>query len=110
MIENEEFKVGDRVVRNYEPGYSCAIGTITKITEKRKDVVVDYGDYQERYDLHGWQKGSEIWFMSHIGLLTPEIEKEIEETRTIKKCIDIFCRSNITYEQAVKILKILEDE
>lgn len=110
MIENKEFKVGDRVVRNYTPGYSCVIGTITKITGKRKDIVVDYGDYQERYNLHGWQKGGEVWCTSYIEFLTPEIEKEIEETRTIKKCVDIFCRSNITYEQAVKILKILEDE
>ena len=48
--------------------------------------------------------------MSRIYLLTPEIEKEMEETKIIKKCCNEFAKTNITYEQAVKILKILEDE
>ena len=111
MIEkNTYFHVGDKVVRNYQSDNSCAVGTITKITEKRKDVVVDFGSYIERYDLNGWQKTGDVWFMSRIYLLTPEIEKEMEETKIIKRCCNEFAKTNITYEQAVKILKILGDE
>lgn len=106
----KDFKVGDRVVRNYNNGGPFSIGEIIKITPKRKDVVVDYGNYKEIYSLNGWQKNSDIWCNSHIELLTPEIEEEIKEQRTISKCKRIFEKANLTAEQATKILEILEEK
>jgi hypothetical protein len=47
-----EFNVGDKVVRSN--GLSRKnIGTIIRVTEKRKDVVVDFGSYKLTYDMNG---------------------------------------------------------
>ena len=52
-----DFKVGDKVVRNYryDLGF-VSIGTIIKITPKRNDIVVDYGHYQETYNKDGYTR------------------------------------------------------
>ena len=43
------FKVGDKVSRNK----TQCIGTVVKITDKRKDVVVDFGNFKETYTQNG---------------------------------------------------------
>lgn len=106
-----DFKVGDKVVRNYRYDFgSVSIGTVIKITPKRNDIVVDYGHYQETYNKDGYTKG-DVWSTSYIKILTPEIEKEINDMKTINKCRNAFKNKAVvlTVEQAEKILKILND-
>ena len=108
-MNDQEFKVGDKVISSAVSGFgSQVIGTVVKITEKRKDVVVDFGNYKETYDRTGWQKGGDIWYKSKIQLVTPEIEKDIRQKSLIRECKEKFKNTKITYEQAVKILEILE--
>ena len=104
MGKIDNIKVGDKVIRSK----TNSIGTVVKITEKRKDVVVDYGNYQETYRPDGWQKTSDIYFASSIELLTPELEEELNKKQVIKRCQEKFKNQVITYEQAIKILDILE--
>lgn len=41
------FNIGDKVIRNYRNSLPTSIGTVVNITQKRRDVVVDYGNYVE---------------------------------------------------------------
>ena len=108
---NEEFKIGDKVVRNYDQAGSFAIGTVVRITDKRKDIVVDYGNYKETYDRTGYERGGSIWYKSSIRLLTPEIEESIAKSRLISQCKKEFeAKKDLTLEQAEKILEILRGE
>lgn len=105
-------EVGDRVVLcHVNMGY-ISTGTVIKITEKRKDIVVDYGTYKETFSSDGWEKGSSPGFhRSYIKVLTPEIEEQLLQIKTIKKCRDVFRnKRDLTFEQAEQILKILEAE
>ena len=103
-----EFKVGDKVATTR----SHTIGTVIRITPKRKDVVVDFGGYQNTFDPNGWQKGVDVWYGTMIKPLTPEFEQQIKEEAVVKKCNRIFDekRKNLTFDQAVRILEVLEDE
>lgn len=105
-----EFKVGDKVVRNLNHIGATSVGTIVRITPKRKDIVVDYGNYEEIYNIRGWQKSDSIWSRSFITLLTPEIEKEIKDRRIIAKCKNEFGKATLTADQASKILEILGEK
>ena len=103
-----EFKIGDKVIRNYGSGYPTSIGTVVNITKKRGDVAVDYGNYKETYTSDGWQRGS--WSRSYIQLLTPEIEEEIRQKNLIRRCRDTFeKKKDLTATQAEKILEILNE-
>lgn len=106
-----DFRVGDKVVRNYRYDFgSVSIGTVVKITPKRNDIIVDYGHYKETYNKDGYTKG-DVWSTSSIRVLTPEIEKEINDMKIINKCRNIFKKrsSKLTVDQAEKILEILND-
>ena len=111
MIEEKEFKIGDKVVRNYNRGHGgTSIGTVVKITPKRKDVVVDFGGYEETYALNGWQKKSgDIWTRSMITLLTPEIQQDLADKKLIATCKDVFSKTKLSAAQAKKILEILNE-
>lgn len=100
----QKFTVGDKVIRSP----SNDIGVVVRITEKRKDVIVDYGNYTETYSQYGHQKGSNVWYSSGIRHLTPEIEKELTDKKLIQKCKYVFKHVQLTLEQAKQILEILE--
>lgn len=101
-------KIGDKVILCNYLGFTSSVGTVIKITEKRKDIVIDYGRFKETYSLDGWEKGSNL---RHIKVLTSEIEEQLRQNKTIRKCRDIFeKKKDLTFEQAEKILKILEAE
>ena len=110
----ETFKVGDKVVRNYNSRFNgyTDIGVVTKVTQKRKDVTVEYGNYSETYYSDGWEKtkNRRAWQRSHINILTPEIEKDLKEKKLIKLCISTFEKKSkeLTAEQAKQILDVLE--
>lgn len=105
-------EVGDRVVLCHTNTGYVRTGTVIKITEKRKDIVVDYGTYKATFSSDGWEKGSSSGFhCSYIKVLTPKIEEQLLQIITIKKCRDVFTnKRDLTFEQAEKILKILEAE
>ena len=102
-------KIGDRVIRNYNNSLPTAIGVVVKITQKRGDYVVDYGNYKETYMYDGWERGGDVWSRSHIQLLTPEIEERIRQINLVRKCRDEFNKKgkSLTADQAARILEIL---
>ena len=105
-----EFKVGDKVITEPFGGIGTrSIGTIIKITPKRQDIVVDFGNYQETFDKTGWQKGRDVYYRDFIKLLTPEIKKELQDAALIRKCKDTFNKTKLTPEIAAKILEILNE-
>lgn len=109
-MTNMDFKVGDKVITQHiNTGYG-RIGTVIKITPKRQDIVVDFGDYQETFDKSGWQKSDDVWYRSSIILFTPEIEKELQDAALIRKCKDVFSKTNLTPELAKKILELLNEQ
>ena len=104
------FKIGDKVIRNYNSSMPTSIGTVVNITKKRGDVVVDYGNYKETYRSDGWQRGGDIWAKSSIQLLTPEIEERLRQVNLIRKCRNMLEKKDLTAAQAEKILAILTEE
>ena len=103
------FKVGDKVVTTR----SRAVGTVIRITPKRKDVVVDFaGNYQRVFRSDGLERGGDIWSATIIEPLTPEIAREIKQNIIINKCKRLFRikERNLTFDQAARILEVLEDE
>lgn len=106
------FEIGDRVIRNYDPRCRSGmplIGTVVKTTAKRGDVVVDYGTYKETYMPNGWQRGGGVWNCSMITKLTPEIEEQIRQATLISTCRAEFEKTELTADQAERILAILRE-
>jgi hypothetical protein len=105
-----EFKVGDTVICETYGGHLGQTGTVIRITEKRGDVVVDYGNHQETYRSDGYGRGS-VWRTPHIKLLTPDIQEKIRRANLIRECRKKFeDKKDLTAEQAEKILEILKDD
>lgn len=102
------FKVGDKVSRNR----TQCIGTVVKITDKRKDVVVDYGNFKETYAKDGWEKSSNIWNSSRIYLLTEELKKELDDNARIEACkhLLVVAQERVTAENAKRIIDFLTKE
>lgn len=106
-MEEKEFKVGDKVELHNRWG-TPNIGKIIKITEKRKDITVDFGTYTAIFDSRGWEKGHDVYHKTYISKLTPEREREILDDRLITFCKKEVERVDITAEQARKILTIIK--
>jgi len=82
------FEVGQKVVIKIGNGYG-EVGTVLRITEKRKDVVVQFPNYKASYDLRGWEKCSDVWSMTRIVPVTADVEKEIAHLKKISKCREL---------------------
>lgn len=82
------FEVGQKVVIKTRHGYG-EVGTVLRITEKRKDVVVQFPNYKANYGLDGWEKGSDVWSMTKIVPVTADVEEEIAHLKKIYKCRDL---------------------
>lgn len=103
------FKVGDKVSRNK----TQCIGTVVKITDKRKDVVVDFGNFKETYTQNGWTRSSSgVWNSSCIYLLTEELKKELDDKARIKACKYLLVKTQerVTAENAKRIIDFLTKE
>lgn len=107
-MEDVKFAVGNKVVGEFYMGV-IRIGTVINITDKRKDVVVDFGNFKETYRCDGYQRGGDAFTRSHITLLTPEIEQEIKDHKLILKCRKTFEKYKLTADQAARILEILNE-
>ena len=102
---DKPFEVGDEVVTQ-----QGRIGKVVRITPKTNRVVVDFGDYEDRFYQDGWQISDDIWYRTRIMHMTPEIRQELEDHKTIKRCKDVFRKTRLNAERARRILEILEYE
>ena len=110
-MNKSKFAVGDKVVRGYPNVLNPAIGTVIRVTDNQEDVVVDFDEYQETFDCYGHSKLHDIWYRSHIDLLTPAIEQDIKDNLVIAKCKKMMKDTIlINADQAARIIAILEEE
>lgn len=102
------FELGERVV--LYP--SEIIGVITKISPKRGDITVDFGNFKQIFRKDGWDKHGDVWNSSYIKPCTLEIEEEIRNKAIIRKCVNCFKTTpeNLTADKALRIMEILFDE
>ena len=105
----DEFQVGQTVVR-YSYGDITAIGTIIKISPKRKDITVEFKNFTETFDSTGYKR--ERWASCQIAPMTDEIKRELADKSIIRLCISTFekAKSNLSVESAKAILEILTKE
>lgn len=103
----DELKIGDKVVS--QDKYQKAIGIIVKITPKRKDITVDFGNYTITFDNRGWEKGTDCWSKKYIKKCTHELEQVIECEQLRAKCNRLFDeqKNSLTHNQVKEILTIL---
>ena len=103
------FSVGDKVVKKQNIGNACATGVIKRISPKRGDITVDFGNYTETFNSMGRSKNHDIWYGTYIEPLTPEIEHEIYVSKLLFKCRKTFENTKLTEDKAKRILEILEE-
>lgn len=104
-MNESKFAIGDKVVFGYRKVLNPAIGTVVRVTDKRKDVVVDFDGFQETFDCYGHRFGS------YIELLTPAMEQDIKDNLAIAKCKKMMKDTIlINADQAARIIAILEEK
>ena len=101
-MEKLDLKVGDKVIVMSRCGKS--INTVERITPKG---AIRVGG--TLYHQDGYQKGGDSWNITSIKKATEEDIREIKEKTYIAKTLRAMheCRE-LTYENAVEIMKILE--
>ena len=107
------FEVGQKVVIKTRHGYGM-IGTVLKITDKRKDVVVQFPTCKVSYNERGFEKGADVWSMSYIVPLTEDIVEEVEREKRIDKCRELLNAvyrkvRSLTDEQLNDIISVLSE-
>lgn len=99
-----KFCVGDKVI------CKDSVGTVIKITPKRKDITVDFENYTSVFGADGWTHG-DVWNMDHITKWTPEDQKKIDDASAIRRCRNLFDKASmkkiLTPDMAREIIKIL---
>ena len=98
----ENLKVGDLVFVRSRLGIS--LKTVEKITPKG---FIKVGS--TLFNKDGRERGGDVWNKYFISEATPERIKEFQESRTIKRALQIMrSKSDITLEQAHKIIELLD--
>lgn len=107
-MEELKVKVGDKVLYNHwHFGTTEEIVTVTKVTPTGR-IKIDFCDTQ--FDKYGRQIGKrDSYSNSSISIPTEEDYKRIMQRRVISKAESLMKNTKVTYEQAVEIIKILED-
>lgn len=96
-------KAGDKVV--IIGRYSRSIGIVKNITPNG-NIRLTNGTL---YTPSGAEKTKDVWAVSKISLLTPELEAQMQKDATVYKALDVMHKTQtLSYTQAVGILKILE--
>lgn len=108
-MEELKVKVGDKVLYNHwHFGTTEAITTVTKITPTGR-IRIDFCDTQ--FDKYGRQIGRrDSYSSSSISIPKDEDYKRIMQREVILKAESLMKNVKLTYEQAVKIIEILEGE
>lgn len=113
MNDELNVKVGDFVL--YQNGYSYNFfEKIVKVAKVTPTGRIRIEGYDEQYDKYGCQMGNrDRWSCgSHIRIATDEDYKRIKENSAISKALSLMGeknKKNLSYEQAVKIIKILKE-
>lgn len=112
---NRNPQVGEEV---YKIEYnSFCVGTIIKVTAKRKQMVVDFGNYTERYDNNGCKIGG-YCHKAWIHPYTREAEEkfiaektEIANRRRCTKRLEKLANNTrkLSYDDILKVLKFLDE-
>ena len=107
MVLADELKIGDKVITQNK--YQKAIGIVAKITPKKKDITVDFGNYIITFDSRGREKGTDHWDKEYITKCTHELEQAIKCEQLRAKCIRLFDeqKNTLTHDQVKEILTIL---
>ena len=107
MVLADELKIGDKVVSQNK--YQKAIGIVVKITPKRKDITVDFGNYTITFDSRGWERSPDHWSKKYIEKCTFELEETVKCEQLRYKCIRLFDaqKYTLTHDQVKEILTIL---
>lgn len=109
MQEELKVEVGEEVL--YCPASYSRIEKIDVVTRVTPTGRIKINKSNATFDRYGCSMGSTGWRgHSYIYKLTPEKKKELTEKEVIHKCLARFdeCKDNLTYEQAKKILGVLE--
>lgn len=111
MYEELNVKVGDKLLYCWGYSYNCVekIVTVTKVTPTGR-IRIDYCDTQ--FDKYGHEMGNrDRWSCSSsVSIPAEDDYKRIKENDAKSKALSIIGKlnkQNITYEQAVKIIKAL---
>jgi hypothetical protein len=108
-IMNElNVKVGDTVLCSGTCN-SRYLAKVTKVTPTGRIKTDKTGSIQ--FDNHGYQMGSGSWDRIFISIPTDNDIKQLKEIATKRKAIHLMLKmheSNITVEQAEKVIEILE--
>ena len=103
------FTVGDKVVLND----GICIGTVIRLTDKRQDVVVDFGRIHRKFSQTGREVGGDRWSCNRIQPLTDELQKKIQDRQIVAKCKRVLSDASlriITPDKARKIINFFEQE
>lgn len=111
---NKELKVkaGDAVLYYNGSFYKNDLPIITKVKKVTPTgrIRVEYSP-SKQFDKYGWEIGSNTWRRTNIEVPTAEKLQEVKKRIFIRKTIRQMqsCEeSNISYEQAVAIMKVLK--
>lgn len=107
-MNETKFKVGDEVIVQGR----TTIGKVVKISDKRKDLTVDFGGRTEVFDYRGWDKNGDKWYRYYIVLVDDAAKKKLEEYRIINKATIIIHRwekEGLSPDVAKKIIQIEAD-
>lgn len=107
-MEALKVKVGDKVLyHHWHITTTEAIATVTRVTPTGR-IRIDFCDTQ--FDKYGRQiGGKDSYGSSRISVPTDDDYKRIKENMAISKAESLMKNVKLTYEQAVEIIKILED-
>lgn len=111
MQDELKVEVGEEVL--YRPASFHKIEKIATVTRVTPTGRIKIDKSERTFNQYGRSMGDSGWGGNdYIYKLTPEKKKELMEKEVIHKCMARFdeCKDNLTYEQAKKILGILEAE
>jgi hypothetical protein len=101
-------KVGDTVLCS-STGNNKYLAKVTRVTPTGRIKTDGTGDTQ--FDKQGYQMGRDSWNRTFLSIPTEDDIRQINEYKTKRKAIHLMLKmheSNITVEQAEKIIEILE--
>ncbi len=107
-MEELKVKVGDKVLYRYNHWGSKIerIETVVRVTPTGR-IRIEGRDCQ--FDKFGGEMGVDAWHGgAHLSIPTDEDYKRIRENEAISKAQSLMGKAKLTYEQAVKIIEILE--
>ena len=106
MNDLDNIKVGDKVIWENSMATHREIATVVGITPTGRIKIDKSNKYFRK---SGCEITSDIWHSSRIYLYTEELAEEIKRKRIVNKAFSLMRNAReITYEQAEKIIDILE--